>query len=48
MWLHDRLGDDANQISVHVYAPGFTRTFDGYIPEQFHSQIEKIDFEEGY
>lgn len=44
-WLHDRLGDDAKQIDVYVYAPGYTRTFDGYIPDQFHNQIETVEFE---
>lgn len=47
-WLHDRLGDEANEIDVHIYAPGFTRTFDGYISDRYRGQIEKIDFEEGY
>lgn len=41
MWLHDRLGEDADRIDVHVYAPGYTRTFDSYIPKEYRSQIEK-------
>ncbi|MFC7165935.1 hypothetical protein [Halospeciosus flavus] len=43
-WLHDRLGDEANQITIHVYAPGFTSTFDGYIPDRLLSQVEKYNF----
>lgn len=48
MWLHDRLGGEAKQIDVHIYAPGFTRTFDGYIPDRFAEQVEKLDFKGGY
>jgi len=47
-WLHDRIGDDAEKVTVHVYAPGFTRTFDGYIPDRFSANIEKLDFESGH
>jgi hypothetical protein len=43
-WLHKRLGSDANEIDVYVYAPSFTRTFNGYIPEKFTEQIQKVDF----
>lgn len=43
-WLHDRLGSEADQIDIHVFAPGFTSTFDGYIPESFNDQISKTDF----
>jgi hypothetical protein len=41
-WLHDRLGKDANRINIYVYAPGFTRTFDNYLPEEFIEQVQKI------
>jgi hypothetical protein len=44
MWLHDRLGSEAEQIDIHVFAPGFTSTFDGYIPDRFSDQISKTDF----
>lgn len=43
-WLHDRLGDEANQITIYVYAPGFTSTFDGYIPDRLLSQVEKFNY----
>lgn len=46
-WLHDRLGKEADQIDVHVFAPGFTSTFDGYIPDGFRGQISKSDFSAG-
>lgn len=46
-WLHDRLGTEANQIEVHVLAPDFTGTFDGYIPDRFHGQIRKTKMTEG-
>ncbi|WP_396611467.1 hypothetical protein ACH9L7_14860 [Haloferax sp. S1W] len=47
MWLHDRLGEEAGQIEIYVYAPGFTSTFDGYISERFLEQVEKVDYTEG-
>lgn len=43
-WLHDRLGEDANQIDVYVFAPGFTGTFDGYIPDKLLAQVKKYDY----
>lgn len=43
-WLHKRLGDDADRIDVYVYAPSFTSTFDGYVPEEFGDQIERVTF----
>lgn len=43
-WLHKRLGSDAEQIDVYVYAPSFTGTFNGYIPEEYTDQIQKVDF----
>ncbi len=46
MWLHDRLGEDAKQINIHVYAPGYTSTFDGYIPDELLTQVEKYNFTE--
>ena len=47
-WLHDRLGDDANDIDVHVFAPGFTRTFTSYIPDRYNTQVEMVDFTSGH
>jgi hypothetical protein len=44
MWLHNRLGEDAKEIDVHVYAPGFTSTFDGYIPDRLLQQVDKFDY----
>lgn len=44
-WLHKRLGNEAEQIDVYVYAPSFTGTFDGYIPATFADQIVKVHFE---
>lgn len=41
-WLHDRLGNEAEKIDIYVYAPGFTSTFDGYIPDLFRNQISKV------
>lgn len=43
-WLHDRLAEEATQIDIHILAPGFTSTFDGYIPDKFSQQISKTDF----
>lgn len=43
-WLQDRLGSDAKDITVHVYAPGFTSTFDDYIEADLLSQVKKIQF----
>lgn len=43
-WLHERFGSDAEQIDVYVYAPSFTRTFDGYIPDAFTDQVETVAF----
>ncbi len=43
-WLHRRLGADAEQIDVCVYAPSFTGTFDGYIPEEYTDQIRTVAF----
>lgn len=45
-WLHDRLGSDADKIGVHVFAPGFTSTFPGYIPDKYKSQVEMVEFGE--
>lgn len=41
-WLHKRLGRDADEIEVYAYAPGYTSTFDGYIPEECREQLQKI------
>lgn len=43
-WLHKRLGSEADDISVYVYAPSFTRTFNDYIPEEYTDQIQKVNF----
>lgn len=43
-WLHDRLGSEADQIDIHVYAPGFTSTFDSYIPNDLLKQVDKYDY----
>lgn len=43
-WLQDRLGSDAKDITVHVYAPGFTSTFDDYIEADLLSQVKKYNF----
>ena len=40
-WLYDRLGDEAGTIDIFVYAPGYTSTFDDYIPDKFRGQIRK-------
>lgn len=45
-WLHDRLGEDAEDIGIHVYAPGFTRTFNDYIDNDLLDQVEKYNFTE--
>lgn len=45
-WLHERLGEEANEIEVFVYAPGYTRTFWNYIPDEYESQIAAVEFEE--
>lgn len=46
IWLHQRLGQEAEKIQIFVYAPDFTRTFDGYIPESYSGQIQKVRFDE--
>lgn len=45
-WLHDRLGEEAEDIDVHVYAPGFTRTFNDYIEHDLRGQVKKYNFTE--
>jgi len=45
-WLHDRLGEEAEDIDIHVYAPGFTSTFDDYIENDLLDQVEKYNFTE--
>jgi len=45
-WLHNRLGEDAEDIDIYVYARGFTRTFDDYIEDDLLSQVEKHNFTE--
>lgn len=45
-WLHERLGDEANEIQVFVYAPDYTGTFWDYIPDEYQSQIESVKFRE--
>lgn len=45
-WLHDRLGGEAKEIDIHVYAPGFTSTFDGYVPDHFREQMTKTSMSE--
>ena len=42
--LYDRLGDDAERIDVHVYAPGVTRPFDGSIRGGMTARVEKVDY----
>jgi len=44
-WLHKRLGSDADEIDVYVYAPSFTSTFDGYVPEEFGDQLQRVTFD---
>lgn len=43
-WLHDRLGEDAQDIDIHVYAQGFTRNFNDYIDDDLLGQVEKYNF----
>ena len=43
-WLHQRLGKDAQNIEVYVFAPGFTSTFEDYIETSLLEQIEKYEF----
>lgn len=43
-WLHKRLGSEAEPIDIYVYAPSFTSTFNGYIPEKFSEQIQRVTF----
>lgn len=38
-WLHDRLGTEAYQIRIFVYAPSFTSTFWDYVPNKYTSQV---------
>lgn len=45
-WLRDRLGEDAEDIGIHVYAPGFRRTFNDYIEDDLLDQVEKFNFTE--
>jgi len=46
-WLHKRLGSEADEIEIFVYAPSFTGTFNGYIPDEFAEQIQRVEFSGG-
>ena len=43
-WLYERLGSDAAEIDLYVYAPSFSRTFNDYLPKAHADQIEKMGF----
>lgn len=43
-WLHERLGPDAAEIDLYMFAPSFSRTFNDYIPGAHTEQIERIGF----
>jgi hypothetical protein len=43
-WLYDRLDEEAAEIEVYVLAPGYTSTFDGYIPDRLLEQVEKVEY----
>jgi hypothetical protein len=43
-WLQERLGAEADEVDVYVYAPSFTGPFDSYVPQEFTDQIQKVDF----
>jgi hypothetical protein len=43
-WLDNRLGDRAGEVDLYIYSPpGFTRTFDGYIPDKYLSWVNKVE-----
>ncbi|WP_327052311.1 hypothetical protein [Halomicrococcus gelatinilyticus] len=43
-WLDNRLDDRAEDVNLYIYSPpGFTGTFDGYIPEKYVDWIQKVE-----
>lgn len=44
-WLHKRLEEDAEGISVYVFAPAFTSNFESHIPPEHQDQIELVKFD---
>ena len=43
-WLDNRLDERAGQVDLYIYSPpGFTSTFDGYIPEKYLNWIHKVE-----
>jgi len=45
-WLDNRLGDQADDVDLYIYSPpGFTSTFDGYIPDEYLPWVNKVQNE---
>ncbi len=43
-WLDNRLGDTAGEVDLYIYSPpGFTSTFDGYIPDKYLDWVNKVE-----
>jgi len=43
-WMDNRLGERAENVDLYIYSPpGFTSTFDDYIPNLYLDWIHKID-----
>lgn len=43
-WLDNRLKDQAESVDLYIYSPpGFTGTFDGYIPDKYIDWIHKVE-----
>jgi hypothetical protein len=43
-WLDNRLGGRAGEVDLYIYSPpGFTSTFDGYIPDKYLNWVNKVE-----
>lgn len=43
-WIDNRLDERAEEVDLYIYSPpGFTSTFDGYIPEKYLGWINKVE-----
>lgn len=47
-WIDNRLDDQAQKVDLYIYSPpGFTGTFDGYIPGRYDSWVHKVESDSG-
>ena len=43
-WLDNRLDERAGEVDLYIYSPpGFTSTFDGYIPDKYEDWVNKVE-----